>query len=87
MILCYRADYWPPTISHSVNTVCGYFSVMAPLCGVSGREIGMACGNYMHGEGSMCVCHTQTHTHSMQVSGMVVVLGWVYVVDLHRVCS
>ena len=47
----------------------------------------------MHGESSMCASHTDTHTHthththSMQVSGMVVVLGWVYVVDLHQVGS
>ena len=24
----------------------------------------MACGNYMHGEGSMCVSHTHAHTRT-----------------------
>ena len=29
-----------------------------------GEKIGMACGNYMHGESSMCASHTDTHTHT-----------------------
>ena len=35
----------------SVNTFSGHSSSMAPVCGVSGgeREMGMACGHYMHG--------------------------------------